>query len=633
MKPKRPAHIFLYLIIIIAIVILAITVTKGWGGEEIPGLGWSEVCNIAEEGKIDHVDLTGTEMAITTKEDYTPLHPPEHYEDYGTKNKFSCLMPPNTDITDINAFPEFDGLINTVSEPSGFNWGSILITLLPILLLLGLFWFLLRGARSAGNQAMNFGRNRAQMLVGTKPSVTFNDVAGIDEAKQELYEVVEFLKFPEKFLKLGARIPRGVLLVGSPGTGKTLLARAVAGEAGVAFFSISGSEFVEMFVGVGASRVRDLFNQAKRNSPCIVFVDEIDAVGRHRGTGVGGGHDEREQTLNQLLVEMDGFDTNTGIIVLSATNRPDILDPALLRPGRFDRQVILDRPDINGRKAILEVHARGKPFDSSVNMEIVARLTPGFTGADLANLLNEAAILAARQDKDKISLQNIEEAVDRVIAGPERKSRRISENEKRMTAYHEAGHALTARMLPHADPVHKISIISRGVMGGYTRLLPIEDRYLWTRSQFKDMLAVSLAGQVAEQLIFNEMTTGPSSDIEQATKLARKMVTEYGMSDKLGSRTFGRREDMVFLGKDFADHKDYSEKIAEEIDDEVQSFISEAYQRAQEILTQNRAKLEQIAERLLVEETIEGEELNRLFDEPAPSYEGKPPTVQTNESS
>jgi cell division protease FtsH len=499
---------------------------------------------------------------------------------------------------------------------SGFDWGSLLFTLLPLAIFIGLIWFIFSRARGAGNQALNFGRSKARLFPSTKPAVTFDDVAGVDEAKVELEEVVEFLKSPEKFSSLGARIPKGVLLVGPPGSGKTLLARAVAGEAAVPFFSISGSEFVEMFVGVGASRVRDLFDQAKRNNPCIVFIDEIDAVGRHRGAGFGGGHDEREQTLNQILVEMDGFDTNTNVIVISATNRPDILDPALLRPCRFDRQVVLDRPDIRGRKGILEVHAKGMPLEDEVDLEVIAKQTPGFSGADLANLVNEGAILAARRNKKKIGFQDLEEAIDRVIAGPERKSRIISDKEKEITAYHEAGHALVARMLPNADPVHKISIISRGMMGGYTRLLPKEDRYLWTRSQFYDALATTLGGHSAEELIFNETTTGPESDIEQATKIARKMVTEYGMSEKLGPRTFGRREELVFLGREVSEQKDYSEQTAQEIDEEVHRIIQQAYAVAKDVLATNRAKLVQMAEALIAEETIEGKELEELFNRP-----------------
>jgi cell division protease FtsH len=495
----------------------------------------------------------------------------------------------------------------------------LLMTILPLLFIGLLFFLIFRQAQGGANQAMGFGKSRARVITGNRPNVTFTDVAGVDEAKQELQEVVEFLKTPAKFTTLGARIPKGMLLVGPPGTGKTLLSKAVAGEAGVPFFSISGSEFVEMFVGVGAARVRDLFEQAKRNNPSVIFIDEIDAVGRHRGAGLGGGHDEREQTLNQILAEMDGFDTNTNVIVISATNRPDVLDPALLRPGRFDRKVVLDQPDINGRKAILEVHAKGKPLEPDVNLETIAKETPGFSGADLANLLNEAAILAARREKKAIGQRELEEAVDRVIAGPERKSKKISQREKEIIAYHEAGHALVAKMLPHADPVHKISIVARGTMGGYTRLLPTEDRYLGTRSQFYDILATTLAGRAGEEITFDEMTTGAESDLEQATKLARRMVTTYGMSDKLGPRTFGRKEELVFLGKELHEERDYSDKTAEEIDAEVQNIITEAYKTAKDILNQNKAKLTQIAKELIAKETLEGEELETLFNAPVPS--------------
>lgn len=506
----------------------------------------------------------------------------------------------------------------------GFNWTSALITFLPLIFIGLLFFFMLRRAQGANTQAMNFGRSRARVISANRPTVTFDDVAGVDEAKQELQEIVEFLRSPEKFQVLGARIPRGVLLVGPPGTGKTLLARAIAGEAGVPFLSISGSEFVEMFVGVGASRVRDLFDQAKRNAPCIIFVDEIDAVGRHRGSGLGGSHDEREQTLNQILVEMDGFDTNTKVIVLSATNRPDILDPALLRPGRFDRRVVLDWPDISGRIAILKVHAKGKPLEEGVNLETLAKLTPGFTGADLANLLNEAAILAARRNKKFIGMKEMEEAIDRVIMGPERKGRRISQREKEITAYHESGHVLVARMLKNADPVHKVSIVARGMTGGHTRQLPTEDRYLWTSSQFSALLATSLAGHAAEKTVFNEVSTGAENDIERATKIARKMVTEYGMSQKLGPRSFGRKEELIFLGREISEQRDYGDKVAEEIDEEVYSIIQSAYNAAQEILTTHRARLKQIAELLIAKETIEGEELEKLFNEPVPEPEEKP---------
>ena len=467
----------------------------------------------------------------------------------------------------------------------------------------------------------------ARLFPANTPTVTFEDVAGVEEAKQEVYEVVEFLKSREKFQSLGARIPKGMLLIGPPGTGKTLLARAIAGEAGVPFFSISGSEFVEMFVGVGASRVRDLFDQAKRNAPCIVFIDEIDAVGRHRGAGLGGGHDEREQTLNQILVEMDGFDTNAGIIILAATNRPDILDPALLRPGRFDRRVILSVPDMHGRKAILKVHSDGKPLDKSVNLEVLAQQTVGFSGADLANLINEAAILAARRNKKTIAMAELTESIDRVIAGPERKSLRISPKEKEITAYHEAGHALVANMLPNADPVHKVTIVARGLSLGHTRQLPTEDRYLMTYSQFKDVLATLLAGHAAEELIFKERSTGAQNDIEQATKLAHKMITDYGMSEKLGPRTFGHKDELVFLGKEITEQRDYSERIALEIDKEVEQLIREAYSTAKKILTENKTRLVHVGKKLISQETLEGEELKNAFSEPLKIRKSKAKTT------
>ncbi len=512
------------------------------------------------------------------------------------------------------------GEIQFTVQPSGIDWGTIGLTvILPIVLLGALFYFLFfRAARGAGTQAFNFSKSRARLTLDKRPDVTFADVAGSDEAKEEVQEIVEFLKAPQKFQALGGRIPRGVLLVGPPGTGKTLLAKAIAGEARVPFYSISGSEFVEMFVGVGAARVRDLFEQAKRNAPCLVFIDEIDAVGRHRGAGLGGGHDEREQTLNQILAEMDGFDTNANVIIMAATNRPDILDPALLRPGRFDRHVVIDLPDIKGRKAILEVHAKGKPLAKEVNLETVAKETPGFSGADLANLINEAAILAARRNRKDITLRELEDAADRTIAGPEKKSRIISPKEKEIIAYHESGHALTARMLPNADPVHKISIIARGILGGWTRFLPSEDRHLWTKSQFDDRLAVSLGGRVAEEITFGEMTTGAQNDLEQATKLARQMVTEYGMSEKLGPRTFGQRQELVFLGREISEQRDYSDKIAQEIDEEVHNIIQLAYNTAKKILTTNKEKLNQLAQELITHETLDEPELNKIFEGLAP---------------
>jgi cell division protease FtsH len=498
------------------------------------------------------------------------------------------------------------------------NSGSYLLSvLLPniilVILIAAFMWWVLRQTQSGNNQAISFGRSRARMIAGDKPAITFADVAGVDEAKQELTEIVEFLKYPEKFVALGARIPKGVLLVGPPGTGKTLLSKAVAGEAGVPFFSISGSEFVEMFVGVGASRVRDLFDQAKKNSPCIVFVDEIDAVGRQRGAGLGGGHDEREQTLNQLLVEMDGFDTNTHVIVIAATNRPDVLDPALLRPGRFDRHVTLDRPDIKGRRAILDVHARNKPLDSTVDLDVLARQTPGFSGADLANLINEAAILAARGNKKVIGMDELEEAIARVIAGPERKSRRISDKEKEIIAYHETGHALVMKALPHADPVHKISIISRGMALGWTLSLPEEDKYLVSRDELMDQIAGIMGGRVAEELVFHDITSGAENDIQKATQIARRMVTQWGMSDKLGTVQMGHREELVFLGRDLGEQRTYSEEVAAIIDEEVRNIVDHGYQTAKGILSNSRSKMDAVVERLKLVETIDGKELDEII--------------------
>ncbi|HVU66528.1 MAG TPA: ATP-dependent zinc metalloprotease FtsH [Ktedonobacteraceae bacterium] len=519
-------------------------------------------------------------------------------------------------------------LVLQYDQPSSAGtWINILVALLPFLLIAGLLIFMIRQTQGSNNQAISFGKSRARMFMGNKPTVTFTDVAGVEEAKQELQEIVEFLKFPDKFSALGARIPKGLLLVGPPGTGKTLISRAVAGEAGVPFFSISGSEFVEMFVGVGASRVRDLFEQAKRNSPCIVFVDEIDAVGRQRGAGLGGSHDEREQTLNQILVEMDGFDTNTNVIVIAATNRPDVLDPALLRPGRFDRQVVLDRPDIRGRVSILQVHSKGKPLESNVTLETLAKQTPGFSGADLSNLLNESAILAARRNKRTIGMSELEEAIDRVVAGPARKSRIISEREKAITAYHEVGHALVARMLPNTDPVHKVSIVARGQAGGFTMLLPTEDRYLWSKPQFEDTLAYALGGHVAELIIFGEVTTGASNDIERVTKIARSMVTEYGMSSRIGPMALGRKEELVFLGRDLNEQRNYSEQTAREIDEEVRSIIQEGFDKAYNVLQQNKARLIMISERLIKEETLEGPVFEALFNQPIEGDQYESPSI------
>jgi cell division protease FtsH len=503
------------------------------------------------------------------------------------------------------------------------NGGNYLLSvLLPniilVILIAAFMWWVLRQTQSGNNQAISFGRSRARLIAGDKPAITFADVAGVEEAKQELTEIVEFLKYPEKFVALGARIPKGVLLVGPPGTGKTLLSKAVAGEAGVPFFSISGSEFVEMFVGVGASRVRDLFDQAKKNSPCIVFVDEIDAVGRQRGAGLGGGHDEREQTLNQLLVEMDGFDTNTHVIVIAATNRPDVLDPALLRPGRFDRHVTLDRPDIKGRRAILDVHARNKPLDSTVDLDVLARQTPGFSGADLANLINEAAILAARANKKTIGMDELEEAIARVIAGPERKSRRISDHEKEVIAYHETGHALVMKALPHTNPVHKISIISRGMALGWTLSLPEEDKYLISRDELMDEIAGIMGGRVAEELVFGDITSGAENDIQKATQMARRMVTQWGMSEKLGTVAMGHREELVFLGRDLGEQRNYSEEVAAVIDEEIRSIVNHGYQTAKTILSGQRDKMDAVVERLKVVETLDGKDLDEILNRQAP---------------
>ena len=507
---------------------------------------------------------------------------------------------------------------------------TILGYILPVIILGGAFFFIFRQAQGSNNAAMSFGKSRARMFTGDQPTVTFNDVAGIDEAKEELKEVVEFLREPQKFIALGARIPKGVLLVGPPGTGKTLLAKAVSGEAGVPFFSISGSEFVEMFVGVGASRVRDLFDQAKRHSPCIVFVDEIDAVGRQRGAGLGGSHDEREQTLNQMLVEMDGFDTDTNIIIMAATNRPDILDPALLRPGRFDRRVVLDRPDVRGREAILKVHVKGKPLATDVDLILLARATPGFVGADLENLVNEAAILAARRNKRTITQSEFEEAIERVIAGPERKSRLISEEEKRIIAYHESGHAVVMNTMPEADPVQKVSIISRGMAAGYTLSLPAEDRTLMPRKKMFAEIVGLLGGRAAEELVFDDITSGAANDIERVTQLARTMVTRLGMSSDLGPMVYGQKEELIFLGREISEQRDYSEAVAEKIDQAVRQLVNDAFVKAKQTLLDYRTQLDAVATRLIEVETINREEFESIFPPPFPKKSGTPNFMQNN---
>ncbi len=684
----------IYMLVAAAIIMVFYSFMSGPRSSGEKPISW--VVQMAKDGRISSIQVSGDSLTINTKDGQT----------YTSRKESGSSI---VDILQKAGVSSGDGSVDVqVKGSSGLSsLFNVLFNFLPLILFGGILLFMMRQAQGSSNQTLSFGRSRARMFVGNKPSVTFDDVAGVEEAKVELQEVVEFLRFPERFLALGARIPKGVLLVGPPGTGKTLLARAVAGEAGVPFFSISGSEFVEMFVGVGAARVRDLFDQAKRNAPCIVFVDEIDAVGRHRGAGLGGGHDEREQTLNQILVEIDGFDSSTNVIVMAATNRPDILDPALLRPGRFDRRVVLDLPDIAGREAILKVHTKGKPLDPEVNLIVIAKETPGFSGADLSNLVNEAAILAARRSKKTITFEEFGEAVDRVTLGPERKSRVISHKEKEITAYHEAGHALVGHLLPNADTVQKVSIVARGMAGGYTRSVPPEDRHLFTKAQFKDMLAMALGGRVAEELVFNETTTGASNDLEMATQVARNMVTRYGMSEVpnyeevpinmlvqqveagnidslevygndllvhmkdgrtlrsrkeedfslveyleeqrhrnhadgasrdfpriyvkaarmlggLGPRTFGKREELIFLGREISEQRDYSDHVAEQIDQEVNTLIQEARDTAQSVLVAHKAKLIQLARHLITHETIEGEELTKLFESEAPPLEQEP---------
>jgi cell division protease FtsH len=522
---------------------------------------------------------------------------------------------PYTQLTDVAGQLNDANIPFEVDPPNNGFWFTLIGTLAPILLIILFFILFMSSMQGGGNRVMSFGKSRARRMTKDQPKVTFTDVAGADEAVQELTEIKEFLEAPQKFQKLGARIPKGALLVGPPGTGKTLLARAVAGEAGVPFFSISGSDFVEMFVGVGASRVRDLFEQAKQNSPCIIFMDEIDAVGRQRGAGLGGGHDEREQTLNQLLVEMDGFDSKSGIIMLAATNRPDILDPALLRPGRFDRQIVVDRPDLPGREKILKVHTRGKPLGNDVEVGTLARGTPGFTGADLANLVNEAALLAARHDKDQIDMSEMEEAIDRVIAGPERKTRLISEKEKEITAYHEAGHAIVGALLPEADPVHKITIIPRGQALGVTMSLPTEDRFMMSRSQLMAQLAMMLGGRAAERVVFDEITTGASNDLERVTQTAKQMVTRFGMSEKLGPMALGHQQGQVFMGRDFHAQPDYSDEIAFQIDKEIRRIVDESYDTAEDLLVRNRTLLDKLSKELIEVETVDANHLMRLIEE------------------
>ena len=591
-----------YILIVVAVAVLFYSASNS--AERPAEKGLTDVAALIRAGQVSRVVVAGDQLTVALK-DKTP--PFISHKEEGVNL--------TTSLTKLGVTPEQLSQVELkVSPPSDMSgWLTILGTVLPLLLIGGLFLMILRQAQGSNSQAMSFGKSKARVFTGDKPTVTFSDVAGAEEAKQELQEVVEFLKEPQKFASLGARIPKGVLLVGPPGTGKTLMAKAISGEAGVPFFSISGSEFVEMFVGVGASRVRDLFEQAKRNSPCIIFIDEIDAVGRQRGAGLGGSHDEREQTLNQILVEMDGFDTDTNVILIAATNRPDILDPALLRPGRFDRQVVMDRPDMRGREQILKVHSRGKPLEPTVDLESIARGTPGFVGADLENLVNEAAILAARRNKRAIGMPELQEAVERVIGGPERRSRIISAKEKEIIAFHESGHALVRRMLPKCDPVHKISIVARGMALGYTMSLPENDRVLVSRTKFEQDLSSMLGGRVSEQLTFNDVTNGAVDDLDKVTKLARAMVTQYGMSDQMGPMVFGQRHELIFLGREIGEQRNYSEQVAREIDKEVNRIVTEAYDRATEILTRYKDLLQTISKKLIEVETLDAEEFEAFF--------------------
>lgn len=620
MNSTRLRHGFVYLLIILAVAVILLGVFRPENPEEWP---LSKVADEIKSGEVDKIVVNDTDkLAVTLKNGDKAI---------STKDPMSSA-PEQLVALGVSS----DQLSKVVwSYEKSTNWQGIingLMLFLPLVIVIGVVYMMLRQAQGTNNQALSFGKSRARMFSGDHPTVTFEDVAGCDEAKEELREVVEFLREPEKFIQLGARIPKGVLLVGPPGTGKTLLAKAVSGEAGVPFFSISGSEFVEMFVGVGASRVRDLFDQAKRHSPCIVFVDEIDAVGRHRGAGLGGSHDEREQTLNQILVEMDGFDTDTNVIIVAATNRPDILDPALLRPGRFDRRVVLDHPDVRGREAILRVHTRGKPLATDIDLNVLAKATPGFVGADIENMVNEAALLAARRNKKTITMSECQEAIERVVMGPERRSRLITPAERRLTAYHEAGHAIVGHFLPNCDPVLKVTIVPRGMAGGYTMSLPEDVKYR-SRSQFLDNIAMSLGGRVAEELILNEITTGASSDLEFVTKTARNMVTRFGMSDRLGPMIFGQKEELVFLGREIGEQRDYSESVAEEIDSEVRGIVSEAYDRARNVINEHMDKLELLAQTLLDIETVDLEAFVKLMEgDTEPAESNKPPHTPSTPS-
>ncbi|MBN1311780.1 MAG: ATP-dependent zinc metalloprotease FtsH [Anaerolineae bacterium] len=612
MNPPRARQAIVNILIVVALLVIfyAVFIRPRENAEP-----WviSQVAAAAREGNIKGIDVLDAEQVFITLNDGATAKA-RIDPNSSVIEQLSALGVTSEQLGEIKL--EYQNALNLQMILTG------LLTLLPFVIVIVVIYMMLRQAQGSNNQALSFGKSRARMFTGDHPTVTFDDVAGCDEAKEELHEVVEFLREPDKFIQLGARIPKGVLVVGPPGTGKTLLAKAVSGEAGVPFFSISGSEFVEMFVGVGASRVRDLFDQAKRHSPCIVFVDEIDAVGRHRGAGLGGSHDEREQTLNQILVEMDGFDTDTNVIIVAATNRPDILDPALLRPGRFDRRVVLDRPDVKGREEILKVHVRGKPLGNDVELGILAKATPGFVGADIENMVNEAAILAARRNKKTINMPECQEAIERVVMGPERRSRLVTAAERRITAYHEAGHAVVGHYLPNCEPVLKVTIIPRGMAGGYTLAPPADNVWYHSRSKFMDEIAMTLGGRIAEELVLNEITTGARADLEQVTKIARNMVTRYGMSEKLGPMIFGQKEELVFLGREIGEQRDYSESVAEEIDSEVRQIVGEAYEKARSVLVERRDKLELVAETLMEIETLDKDAFAELIGD---KKEGNPP--------
>lgn len=612
--------------------IIAILWSYTSSGPEVEDLAISELAQQVKDGDVSQIEVAadGREVTVTYKNENNPDARTQISDVTSLEELLATYGVSESHLNNSNTTVQYE-------RPS--QWGGLLNILgifLPAILIVGFIYIILRQAQGTNNQAMSFGKSKARMFTGDLPTVSFDDIAGCDEAKEELQEIVEFLKEPDKFVGFGARIPKGVLLVGSPGTGKTLMAKAVSGEAGVPFFSIAGSEFVEMFVGVGASRVRDLFDQAKKHSPCIIFIDEIDAVGRQRGAGLGGSHDEREQTLNQILVEMDGFSTDIHIIILAATNRPDILDPALMRPGRFDRRVVLDRPDIRGREAIFRVHVRGKPLASDVDLTILAKATPGFVGADIENTVNEAALLAARRNVKVISMTEFQEAIERVQLGPERRSRIMSDEEKELTAFHEAGHALVSHFLPHAQAIRKITIIPRGMAGGVTWFLE-DDAFFYSREKFRAMIATALGGRVAEEIVFGEITTGASNDLQQVTKMARAMVTQYGMSDEMGARVYGDKQELVFLGREISEQRDYSDAIAEKIDGEVRLIIDSQHERAAAILTEHRDKLDLIANTLLEVETLEADEFVALIEGTAPPTSppsvDKPPDSSTQEVS